>query len=1064
MLQSTNMKARKLPICLLGLFALVAPVLMHSSESFAMVQATNVVEGYYAKASDGSNLTNIKFELEENDAPQASYKPASVTSMKLLREDGSIDNLPSNYVDSTVVFTKVSSTQYQIPSAVFEGVGSGISRGDTIILDGDFNSDGCTLHIKESKLYVYTKDAIVTVPHSISNITPYLEDVKASKDVIRDRDWSFLLWAEGIPFDVLPRANDDTDSHGYFPTSIHNVYVNGEPHANCLYDAIRRRDPYDEKNQLYEIFICASGQIGTNNPDIGTVVVLDGVFNYKYYVPGHFPENPILDLEPGESFGIQIDLLPLLKVGSGVDDYVKIDLKSYLLEQFELLYNPDLYEPDVYLQINEMRDTLETSLRDLTTAKDIYSVYNYYVSQMGLLEMTEESFQSFKDAYINEIRNYVDVSIYWDSVALTVQGYIDNCVQTINQATATKQVVDAVNETKTKIDRTKTRLYDTEQAILNRTSGWEQYLAPYDYVTLDDLSLGESQSFHGKKDQRQDDIDTYDKDNNQINTFAASAENKFGNVAFTFNYQSNFSPTEQGNVIVVLRGVKYYGYFFAIGTSTRGFFFTRTQPGAESDPEFEGKENCFVNGGSKIPVVIRAIDLIEGNRTWINVNIGGFDYLDKIVDSLSFCTNARVALRNNNGENSDKEGVATISNYTHPKAKAINAKYYGMFNYDGGYSDADKTLPLKLEENKLKYNASEGVSSYALRSSNIKLIRNNVEYNFGKTDVPVIGKYNATLYRLYLSRLFNDQISSFEDGDTLVVSGAFAYFDDDSMSKTSFEVGTSRFVYLASEHSWSQVISLEDAKTDAIKRLDNYSTDEFLNQFDESEKEQIINLISNAKMYVNNQTSVDGVNTVFNNAVKSIKAVKTTLQKYQEQVISLISSYKQNHYSDYREEELELIMTYKQEASEGIVNASSKEEIDGIYETTIEKIDAVLTNEEMSAKELKEAKYQGVNEIKNRYASLVNDSMSDEKLEELNNETVQAIENVKSASSIEEVDSIVNAYLNSHPLPNNGSGNSGGCGGNINTSSFVLATLAASFLTMLIIKKWKYKLMRRTNQ
>ena len=1063
MLQSINMKACKLSILLIGLFTSMALAAIDLNESFTIAQATNVVEGYYAKASDGSNLTNIKFELEENDAPQANYKPASATSMKLLKEDGSIDNLPSSYVDSTIVFTKVSNTQYQIPTAIFEGVGSGISRGDTIILNGDFISDSCTLHIKESKLYVYTKDAIVTVPHSISNITSYLEDVKASKDVIKDRDWSFLLWAEGIPFDVLPRANDDTDSHGYFPTSIHNVYVNGEPHANCLYDAIRRRDPYDAKNQLYEIFVCASGQIGTTNPDIGTVVVLDGVFNYKYYVPGHFPENPILDLEPGESFGIQIDLLPLLKVGSGVDDYVKIDLKAYLLEQFDLLYNPDLYEPDVYIQINEMRDALEASLTDLKTAKDIYSSYNYYVSQMELLETTEESFQSFKDAYINEIRNYVDVSIYWDSVALTVQGYINNCVETINHAITTKQVVDAVNETKTKIDRTKTRLYDMEQAILNRTSGWEQYLAPYDYVTLDDLSLGESQTFHGKKDQRQNDIDTYDKDSNQINTFAASAENKSGNVAFTFNYQSNFNPTEQGNVIVVLRGVKYYGYFFAIGTSKRGFFFTRTQPGADSDPEFEGRENCFVNGSSKTPVTIRTIDLIEGNRTWINVNIGGFDYLDKIVDSLSFCTNARVALRNNNGENSDVEGTATISNYYHPKAKAISTKYYGMFNYNGGYNDADKTLPLTLEENELKFNASEGVNSYAIRSSNIKLIRNNVEYNFGKTDVPTIGKYSETGYRLYLSKLFNNQISSFEDGDTLVVSDAFAYFDDDLMNKTSFEVGTSRFVYSASDKSWSQATSLEDAKTDAIKRLDNYATDEFLNQFDESEKEQINDLINNAKMYVNSQTSVEGVNTVFDNAIKSIKAVKTTLQKYQEEVISLISSYKQDYYSDYREEELELIMSYKQEASEQIMNASSKQEIDGIYETTIEKIDAVLTDEEMSTKELKEAKYQGINDIKNRYASLVNDSMSDEKLEELNKETLQAIENVRSASSIEEVDSIVNAYLNSHPLPNSGGG-SGGCGGNINTSSIILATLAASFLTMLIIKKWKYKLMRRTNQ
>ena len=71
MLQSINMKADKLSILLIGLFTSMALATIDLNESFTIAQATNVVEGYYAKASDGSNLTNIKFELEENDAPQA---------------------------------------------------------------------------------------------------------------------------------------------------------------------------------------------------------------------------------------------------------------------------------------------------------------------------------------------------------------------------------------------------------------------------------------------------------------------------------------------------------------------------------------------------------------------------------------------------------------------------------------------------------------------------------------------------------------------------------------------------------------------------------------------------------------------------------------------------------------------------------------------------------------------------------------------------------------------------------------------------------------------------------
>lgn len=1053
------MKARRLSVCLLGLFTALSVFAFDVNESFNIAHATSAIEGYYAKASNGSSLNNIKFDLVENDAPLASYKLSSSSSMKLLKEDGSISYLPSNFVDSEVAFNKISATQYQISSTIFEKFEGGISNGDTIILDGDFISDNSALHIKESKLYVYTKDAVVTVPHSVNNISSYLDNVTSSKDA-KGREWAFLLWADGISFDDLLRTVDD----GYYPTSVHNVYVDGEPHANCLYDAIRRRDSYDEKTPMYEIYVCATSQVGVDNPDIGTLVVLDGVFNYKNYAPGQYVENPILNLEPGESYGIQIDLLPLLKVGAGVDDYIRIDLKSYLVEQFELLYSPDLFEPDHYLEINEMRDSLEASLTTLTSAKDIYFCYNYYVSQVGLLDMVEDSFQAFKDAYIDEIEHYVDTSIYWDSAALMVQETINNCVNTINEATTTKQVIDAVNKAKTKIDKTNTRLYDMEQAILNRTSGWENYLAPYDYVTLDDLSLGESQTFHGRKDERQNDIDTYDKDKNQINTFVPSLENKAGNVAFCFNYQADAVPSEQANVIVVLRGVKYYGYSFGFGTNTKGFYFTCTQAGKDNS-EFEGKERCFMNSNVKTPVVVRAIDLIEGNRTWINVNIGGFDYLDKIVDSLSFCTNPRVSLRNNNGQFSDVGGTATISNYYHPKAKEIKNNYYGLFNYDGGYSDEDKILHLTLSENDLNYDTLEGVGGYAIRNTNIKLIRDKTEYNLGRTDIPAIEKYSETSYRLNLSKLFNEQITDLNDGDSVEVSGSFTYFDEDSMNKVAYEVGTSKFVYSASNKSWNQIVSLDAIKLDALIRLDNYLDEEFLSAYDGEEREQIISMIDNAKIEVDTQSSIEGVNALFNNAVNLIKEVNTSLQKYQQIAISLISLYKQDKYSEYRQEELELIESYKQVATDNISNASSREEIDNICRDMIDKIDLLLTDKELSEKELNEAKYQGATSIKNRYASLINDSMSDEDLEKLNSDTLEAIGNVETASTIEEVNRIVDEYLNSHELiPAPGQSSSSGCGGNVITSSLLISSSAASLLILLIIKKWKYKLMRRTNQ
>ena len=112
--------------------------------------------------------------------------------------------------------------------------------------------------------------------------------------------------------------------------------------------------------------------------------------------------------------------------------------------------------------------------------------------------------------------------------------------------------------------------------------------------------------------------------------------------------------------------------------------------------------------------------------------------------------------------------------------------------------------------------------------------------------------------------------------------------------------------------------------------------------------------------------------------------------------------------------------------------------------------------------ELNNAKHQGEQAIKDRYAALVTDSMSEDDLNKLNNETLAAISEVKAATSVESVNNIVDAFLKAHPLPKEPS-SGGGCGGNIVTSSIVLSSLAALLLTLLIIKKWKYNANRRTN-
>ncbi len=995
-------RLHKLIICSVGLLS-VCSLLATSfkvvpSESFA----ASVVEGNYAKASGDSTLDNITFDLAENTAPQDSTKyKTSTGSLKILKENGTLLAVEA----SVEALTKTSSTKYKIASSTFSGIG-GLAVGDTVILDGDFVRDDCTLHIKESKLYVYTQDSIVTVPHKVTNITSYLDGVRKSKDVQTGHNWAFLLWPEDLPLDAMLITGED----GYYPTSVHNIYVDGVAHANCRYDALRRRDDWGT-----EIFVCADSQIGVSNPAVGTLVVIDGIFNYKNYVDGYYSKNPHVVLEPGESFGIEINLFAMLKVGTGKDDYKQVDLKSYLVEQFDTLYNADLYEPENYEEINNIHNHLKSSIQSLNTAKEIYGVYNNCVAQMEAIALSEDGFDTFKEKYIKAINSYVDASKYYNEDQLTIQGYIDECVDSIEAATTTKDVQYAVELAKSQINTVKTRVTKMEEVILSGAEGFEDFLASYDNVTLNDLSLGNSVTFNGRKNERATDLNTNAEDKNQFNMFSPNADNKSGNVSFNFKYKSNAVPTAESNMVIVLRGVKYLGYKFHLGTDSRGFMFTRTF-GSTYD-SFEGKSNVFTNPNEEYNVTVSAIDLIEGGRTWIRLTVNGVEYLNKIVDSLSFCINPRVSLASNGSNESDVEGTTVITNYYPSTESNLTPFYCGRFDYESGHSGNNKTMYLNLEPNALKYEPT-GLDSYALDTKNIKLIRDDEEIILGRSDVPILGKYSENSYQLYLSKLFTDEIDTLYPGDIVVISGCFAYFDTETSEKVIFEVGTSTFVFKGTNKAWTADVTLEDAKSDAFKKFNYYGSIAFQDKYDEDGKQSINNLIEGATILINQADTVDKVIHILSRTTLAINGVKTAFEKYQDQAIESLNSYKKNDYNLYREEELDNIVAIKDEATSNIKKASSNEEIDAIQLEAKSKIDAILTSEQIAANELREAIYQQITEIKNRYASLIKDSMSKEEIEKLNSETLAAIERVKAAKSIEEVNSAANEYLSAHPLDN----------------------------------------------
>ena len=1031
-------KPTKLLICITGLFSFCSILVTTFKTKSREALAADPIEGYYAKAAGDSKLSNITFELEANTAPQDSTKyKTSNGSLKVLRENGTIHTV----ADSVDAFTKTAEKTYKIATTAFSGVGA-LNAGDTIILDGNFVRDDCTLHIKESKLYVYTSDSIVTVPHKVTNITSYLDGVRPSQEVQSGHNWAFLIWPSELPFEAMLKTKED----GYYPTSIHNIYVDGVPHANCRYDALRRRDDWGT-----EIFICAESQIGSNNPEVGTLVVIDGIFNYKNYKDGQYIENPHVALENGESLGIEINLLAFLKVGSGVDDYKKVDFKSYIIEQFSILYNSDLYEPELFEEINTIHSQLKTSIQSLNTAKEIYDAYNLAATQMQSKPLTEDGFDSFKDRYFAELSNYVDLDKYYDADKAIINQYIAECAEALETATSTQQVLNLIALAKAQINSVKTRATKMEEAVLHLSDGYEAFLAPYDNVTLNDLSLGNSAIFHGKKNQRGDDVNTNAEEDNQFNTFAPNSKNKNGNVVFNFKYKANAVPTEQANVVITLRGIKYYGYKFYIGTNSSGYMFKRVF--GNLDDSFSGDSYIFTDSNKEYEVSISAIDLIEGNRTWIRLVVDGTELLNKVVDSLSICTNPRVALSNNDSGISDVNGTAVLSNFYPSTDSLLNPLYCGRFGYESGHSRNNQTMFLTMKNNNLSYDAS-GVDSYALNANNIKLIRDDEEFVIGRSDVPILGKYSDTLYQLYLSKLITDEdeIDTLYPGDIVVISGRFSYFDKDSSEKVIFEVGTSSFVFKGRNRPWTSNTSLEEAKDDATKQFNYYRSEEFQTEYDDEGKQTINNLSEEGINLLTEADTVEKVEKILDRVSSLIDEVQTAFEKYQSKTIALIDSYKKEEYSLYRQEELSTILALKEEFKGVIMKSSSMEEIDQLFAEAKLSIDSVLTDKEMSAKELNEAIYHQLNEIKNRYAALINGSMSQEEIEKLNSETLAAIEKVKAAKTVEEANSAVNSYLNAHPLAKEKNNTTLII---IIAASAAVLLLGASTFTFFIIRKHK---------
>lgn len=984
-----------------------------------------VVSGSFINVTNVNEQGQFRFTMKENDAPAGNwdirYKPESVDNITITQPDGTSYHIESAITQREAI-VKYSATNYQFESWVY-GDTRRPQEGDIITIEGNFNrvDGGVTtkLNIQKSSFLIGRDSSNnfypINIPQTITNVNE-----KSTGFSMSVNSWWFLFNINGLSEEDAPITGD---SYGYYPSSKECVYFNGNPIGKVDKHALRRRDPGSTE---FYVVKQGNGEGQDFEPTVGDIVVFDGLFVTNVPNPNY---------EKSKSIGINLSLLAFEKIGTGSNSYKIIDLKQYLSDKLNSKFNINLFKDEVK---NEVQDIFDDFLLDIDEAEhtsDVYQVFDNYSATLSTYEYDKES---TKEA----LENYVDLNDYFSNEQTQIQTIINDAKTAIDEVTDNSEIYEIYEAAKTEIDLIKDKIAIMVSAIENQTEGYENYLEIYNHVSLSNLNLGDI-TYHGDKTIREEeDLNTNQFEQQLVNTFATQTGNENGNVIFQFKYVPNAVPVKGANAMIVLRGIPYYGYKFAIDTDSRGCYIEVLDT---SNSDFYGGEsNLFVNGNEYI-VEVGAIDLLHDvNKTWIFVKVNGNYAFNKVVDSLAICSNPRVAVSPNGNIDADNdyEGEVVLSSYDENN-KDYDSSYLGAFSYKENQEVSKQNIKLTLDSNAIPANAT----LYPLSNSSIKLIRNEITTEIAKPELGLINKKADKDYQLDLSK-----IVEIEDNDLVVIDGDFAYYEDNN--KYSVTIAPSRYQYHENDNSWEAIFTLEEIKEDAKKKLANYLD---LSKYDEDEVDVIEGIINTANSDIDNATTAESVNTILNQAKSDLDAVKTTLDKYKDSSIALVNSYKNDELDNYRAEEKTDIANFKRAAVEEINAATSEEEIDLIVVTLKSNIDDLKTDEEYKAEELEDAKKAATSKIRNHYASLDLSKYSQEEKQALDSDTQKALADIKTATSIDQINQIVDNYINGHQQKNPASRGARKCGGNIVITSTLLSMISlAGIILVLANKKKKY--------
>ena len=741
------------------------------------------------------------------------------------------------------------------------------------------------------------------------------------------------------------------------------------------------------------------------------------------------------------------------------------DIHSYLHNRIANHCDLENYDSDKVSTINQIVTDAETPIKTASSMKDLWDLYYHYILELDAIPLNEEKAQEIldnaKEAAKDELDALVDKDKYLKDEFDIVELYVKNAKEEIDSPAVDtiEKIEEIVSETKNLIAGEKTKLqYREEEIIANGiTEDTAKYLESYEIVTTTDLCTTDNLMFYDKYgDKYTYHSGGYDDTSTRI---ATSINNPNGNMIFQFTYESD-DPSARclikkdqkekfgAQIFIILRGLSDTdAYRFDIATITGD----KKNAGValatlKNDIAIDRLEyNAQLEASKPYNIRCGAIDLKDYDRTFLFMEIEDELVIATVVDSLSESA-PTIRITDSYAEGNHYAKISPIED----EEKLTKNKYktlLGRLILDEE-SSTDGRLFATLQDN----NIPVGTQLFPVKEGSFKI--NNKELKMSDVHPSTyIEKIGPNKYII----VFSDY--ELQDNDAIFIGGYFAGLNTDTMTKSIYQLFDTTFTYHDSSKSWEQPVPT-DRNTivlEAKQTIQYYLNKENYSEASKAEIDRLVEFFT-AKV---DETETENINALVQEALRALDKVNTLLDDYKIAAKEELFNYKSA--DQYRDEEKADINRILQDAFTKIDACVDNNNVDQIVVKVKEQLDDIKTINQITAEELANAKKVAKNEIDD-YAGLLDLSRyNDENAELLTSMTYAALDDINSATSIEEINNIVSKYKQDvkDVKTKDGSSFDGekykkkGCGGSIIAGSVITCLISFTGVALLFVRKIK---------